>query len=123
MRLLIYEWITGGGLVGSEGALPVSLLREGLAMVQAVAADAAGVETISHRSLLRDLRLPHLSAAGAEVIEVASRGEHDMALHGLAAEADAVLVIAPETDGVLLHTVRRLESLGAKLISPGSAFI
>ena len=63
MRLLIYEWITGGGLVGSEGALPESLLREGLAMVQAVAADAAGIEAIRHRSLLRDLRLGKFTPA------------------------------------------------------------
>lgn len=123
MRLLIYEWITGGGLVGSEGALPVSLLREGLAMVQAVAADAAGIEAICHRSLLRDLRLPHLAAAGAEVFEVASRSEHDTALYELATQADGVLVIAPETDGVLLQTVQRLESMGAKLVSPSSDFI
>ncbi len=123
MRLLIYEWITGGGLVGSEGSLPESLLREGLAMVQAVAADAAGVEAIRHRSLLRDLRLPHLAAAGAEVIEVASRSEHDAGLEELASQADGVLVIAPETDGVLLQTVRRLESVGAKLVSPRSSFI
>jgi predicted ATP-grasp superfamily ATP-dependent carboligase len=122
MRLLIYEWITGGGLVGSEGALPESLLREGLAMVQAVAADAAGVEAIRHRSLLRDLRLPHLAAAGAEIVEIASRSEHDTALYELATQADGVLVIAPETDGVLLQTVRRLESIGAKLVSPGSEF-
>lgn len=123
MRLLIYEWITGGGLVGSEGALPESLLREGLAMVQAVAADAAGVEAIHHRSLLRDLRLPHLAASGAEVFEVASRSEHDTALYDLATQSDAVLIIAPETDGVLLDTARRLESMGAKLVSPSSAFI
>lgn len=123
MRLLIYEWITGGGLVGSEGALPESLLREGLAMVQAVAADAAGVEAIRHRSLLRDLRLPHLAAAGAEVFEVASRSEHDAALDELATQADGVLVIAPETDRVLLQTVQRLESMGAKLLSPRSEFI
>ena len=123
MRLLIYEWITGGGLVGSEGALPESLLREGLAMVQAVAADAAGAEAIQHWAVLRDLRLPHLAAAGAEVIEVASRSEHDAALEDLASQADGVLVVAPEIDGVLLRTVSRLESIGAKLVSPSSRFV
>lgn len=123
MRLLIYEWVTGGGLVGCEGALPESLLREGLAMVQAVAADAAAVESIRGRTLLRDLRLPHLSSAGAEVVEVSSRSEHDAALEALAAQADGVLVIAPETDGVLLQVVQRLEGIGARLISPGAAFV
>lgn len=121
LRLFIYEWITGGGLVGHEGPLPESLLQEGLAMVQAVAADAAGTEGVSP-VLLRDLRLPSLSAAGGEIIEVASRSEHDAAVERMASEADAVLLIAPETDGALLDVIRRVEAVGTTLISPGSTF-
>jgi hypothetical protein len=121
MKLLIYEWVTGGGLVGCEGALPESLLLEGLAMVQAVAADAAAAGV--RHTLLRDLRLPQLAHSGGEVVEVASRGEHDAALDTAAAESDAVLVIAPETDGVLLRTVRRLEAAGVRLVSPGAGFV
>lgn len=122
MRLLIYEWVTGGGLVGHQGPLPESLLREGLAMVQAAAADAAGVEGVAP-ALLRDLRLPSLSAEGGEIVEVASRSEHDAAIQELASEADAVLVIAPETDGVLLKTVQRMEASGARLLSPGAELV
>ncbi|TWT96088.1 carbamoyl phosphate synthase-like protein [Botrimarina colliarenosi] len=122
MRLLIYEWVTGGGLVGSEGALPDSLLREGLAMVQAVTADAAGIEGV-RPTVLRDLRLPHLATSGADVIEVASRADHDAALFEAASQTDGVLVIAPETDGVLLRTVLRLEANRVPLLSPGSAFV
>lgn len=117
LRLFVYEWITGGGLVGHEGPLPESLLREGLAMVQAVAADAAATEGVTP-VLLRDLRLPSLSAAGGEIVEVA----HDAAVDRLSSEADAVLLIAPETDGALLDVIRRAEAAGAKLISPSAAF-
>ncbi len=121
MRLFIYEWVTGGGLVGSEGKLPESLLREGLAMAQAAAADAvaAGIEPV----LLRDLRVPTLHAAGGEAVEVASRAEHNEAFEQLAGEADAVLLIAPETDRALLDVVRRAEALNSPLISPGAAFV
>ncbi|MEO0530486.1 MAG: ATP-grasp domain-containing protein [Planctomycetota bacterium] len=122
VRLFVYEWITGGGLVGHEGPLPESLLREGLAMVQAVAADAASTPNVTP-VLLRDLRLPSLSAAGGEIVEVASRSEHDAAVEQLATEAEAVLLIGPETDGALLGLVKGVESLQAKLISPGSAFV
>lgn len=120
-RLFIYEWVTGGGLIASGGALPESLLREGLAMARAVAADAASA---GHRaSLMRDLRVPELSASGGEIIEVAGRSEHDEAFDRLAFESDAVLLIAPETDGALFDVVRRAERLNAKLLSPAEAFV
>lgn len=122
MKLFIYEWITGGGLVGHQGPLPESLLREGLAMVQAVAADAAANEEVTP-VVLRDLRVPSLAAAGGEIVEVASRGEHDAAIETLAREADAVLLIAPETDNALLDVVRRVTDLGGKLISPAANFV
>lgn len=121
MRLFIYEWITGGGLVGESGGLPESLLHEGLAMAQAVAADAvaAGHSPV----LLRDLRVTTLNAAGGELIEVTSRAEHNEVFQQLVAEADAVLLIAPETDRALSQVVQRAGQLGGKLMSPGSEFV
>lgn len=122
MRLFLYEWVTGGGLVGEEGPLPESLLREGLAMAQAAAADAASIDDC-RPVLLRDLRVPALAAPGAEVIEVDSRAAHNERFDELAASADAVLLVAPETDGALLAAVRRAQDVGAKLISPGEGFV
>ncbi|MGL4512938.1 MAG: ATP-grasp domain-containing protein [Lacipirellulaceae bacterium] len=121
MRVLLYEWVTGGGLVAHHGALPASLLAEGQAMAQALAADlvAAG-----HRvTMLRDLRVRSLVAHGATVLDVASRGEHDDALLSEATSADAAIVIAPETDGALLAVVESLEAAGARLASPSSEFV
>ena len=37
MRIFVYEWATGGGLVEEPGPLPVTLLREGAAMIGALA--------------------------------------------------------------------------------------
>ena len=120
MRLFVYEWVTGGGFLGCEGAMPESLLREGAAMVRAVAADASacGLEVVT----MRDLRLAAFGASGT-VEEVDSRSTHDEAFRRLAAEADATLLVAPESDGVLLATVARAEAVGARLVSPGIDFV
>jgi hypothetical protein len=121
MRLLLYEWVTGGGLVEHHGALPPSLLAEGQAMAQALAADL--VSAGHSVTLLRDLRVRSLVAHGATVLDVASRGERDDALLAEACAVDATIVIAPETDGALLGVVRTLEGAGAALASPSSAFV
>lgn len=121
MRLFIYEWITGGGLLAHSGSLPESLLTEGLAMVQAVAEDfsAAGLQV----TLLRDLRVDGLSARGGEINTVSSQGEHEEAFERLCREADAVLLVAPEIDGALTAVVKHAEAVGGRLISPGAGFV
>lgn len=122
MRVFLYEWVTGGGLAGVPGRLPLTLLREGLAMVQAVASDL--VQSPGYQvTLLGDLRVPELAASGGEVRWVDSRAEHDAQFELAVAAADAAVLIAPETDGVLLRTARAAESVGAVLASPGSALV
>ncbi len=39
MHIFLYEWATGGGLVDEPGPVPASLVREGAAMIGALAAD------------------------------------------------------------------------------------
>jgi hypothetical protein len=39
MHFFLYEWCSGGGLVHEPGALPTSLVREGVTMAGALAAD------------------------------------------------------------------------------------
>lgn len=73
--LFLYEWVTGGGMAGREGRLPESLLREGLAMVQAVAADA--IASGLRVTLLRDIGVPAIVAPGARILDVDSRSTHD----------------------------------------------
>ncbi|TWT75820.1 carbamoyl phosphate synthase-like protein [Posidoniimonas polymericola] len=122
MKVLIYEWVSGGGLLGEDGPLPASLLREGTAMARSVGEDFArlpGAEV----ALLRDIRVMGLNAKGCKLIGVDSPSERDEVLDQQMRSADAVLLIAPETDGHLLRLCREAESLGARLISPGSEFI
>lgn len=122
MQVLVYEWVSGGGLLEHDGPLPPSLLREGSSMAKAVAEDFAclpGAEVL----LLRDNRAMGLAAKGCRIQTVDSPGERDELLEQQFHEADAVLLIAPETDGSLLRLCQHAEQAGARLISPGSAFI
>ncbi|QDU88745.1 carbamoyl phosphate synthase-like protein [Pirellulimonas nuda] len=122
MRVFLYEWVTGGGLAGVAGRLPESLLREGLAMVQAVAADL--LQTPGYRvTLMGDLRVPQLAAGGGEVGWIDSRSEHDIQFAQAAQSADATILIAPETDQALFVAVQAAEKYGARLASPGSALV
>ena len=121
MHLFLYEWITGGGLVDHHGPLPESLAREGRAMVEAVAADAVAAGW--RVTMLRDMRFANLVGRGAEMIEVSSRATHDAEFEQHATEADATLLIAPETDGDLLRLARSTEAIGATLASPSPEFI
>ncbi len=122
MHVFVYEWVTGGGLLTHEGPLPNSLLVEGLAMVQAVAADFAAVSN-TKVSLLQDLRVVQISTPGTDRISVGSVSEHNEVFAQLCRSADAVLLIAPEIDGVLSHAVAEAEAHQASLISPDSAFV
>lgn len=121
--LLIYEYITGGGLwreapgVAPEG----SLLREGAAMVQTVTADfvAAGIQV----TVLRDRRLPQLELPDCESIEIGSAKQELSALREAAAAADATLLIAPESGGALTTRCREVEQAGGRLLGPDSALV
>ncbi len=98
-----------------------SLLTEGLAMVQALAADCAAIPG-ARVSLLRDFRLPQLTARGCEAITVCSSSEHHEAFDELAAKSEATIIIAPEFDGELVKLIRRAKSVGARLASPDETF-
>jgi tyramine---L-glutamate ligase len=114
MKILIHEYITGGGLAGCP--LPESLAREGRAM---------------RRALVNEFR----QVEGAEIIETLDERFGDEA-HGLilvgsgqeldvltqtASRCDFTLVIAPETGGVLEERTRRVENVGRSLGSASAA--
>jgi predicted ATP-grasp superfamily ATP-dependent carboligase len=120
MRIFVFEFIAGGGMLGGP-APEGSLLREGAAMLRAVAEDFARVPGCSVVTTW-DSRLAG-AAELAEVRRVRSCEEEQCAFLELAAKADGVLVIAPESDGLLLERVRQVEEVGGRLLSPGSPFV
>ncbi|MEX2356713.1 MAG: hypothetical protein WEE51_00195, partial [Pirellulaceae bacterium] len=124
-RVFLYELITGGGMWSlPHSPLPAgSLLREGDAMFQALAADllAAGVREVT---TLRDARLGPLSLHGITAIAVDSAESERRHFLEQCDQADQVIVIAPEFDGLLTARVEWAESVDpAKLASPGSQMV
>jgi predicted ATP-grasp superfamily ATP-dependent carboligase len=113
MRVLVYEFVTGGGLAGE--AVPAALVREGLAMRDALVSDlqAAG----SHAVVAAvDARFPLRAPAGVDVVTIEERSGVD----ALVAAVDAVWLIAPESHGWLARAAAYVERRGGTLLGPGS---
>ncbi|MDP3454910.1 ATP-grasp domain-containing protein [Methyloversatilis sp.] len=116
-RIFVFEFITGGGLAGQPG-LPPSLLREGRLMRDALLRDAAALPDIDI-ILLHDARLPppdfpaHLIAVTPDhAFDAGFEASFDHALDA----ADAVLIVAPETGGVLAALTSRVTGAGKTLL-------
>jgi predicted ATP-grasp superfamily ATP-dependent carboligase len=122
MHVLLYEWITGGGLVEQASPLPASLLAEGSAMIAALAADFAAIAGC-RVSVLRDARLHSPPLAGCEVLEIHSATDLRDEIERLANAADFSLVIAPEFDGILRQTVQWVRDAGGRALNADDEFI
>lgn len=124
MRILLYEYLTGGGLWTEPVASPIEhpLLPDGRAMVTALATDLAqipGVELF----VAWDDRLPRATTMPGQPITVASSSEEHSQLTAWAARVDGVLLIAPEYGGRLRERAEWVEQAGGHLLSPDAAFI
>ncbi len=122
MRIFLYEWVTGGGLAEESGSLPTSLLAEGTAMLSALAADCVAIEG-AQVVVLRDLRLDELPMPDCEVVEIHGKAHHCEEIERLAADADHTLVIAPETDNILLQTNGMVRQAGGQLLAGCDDFV
>ncbi|MCI0335592.1 MAG: ATP-grasp domain-containing protein [Planctomycetes bacterium] len=122
MHIFVYEWATGGGLVEEPGALPASLVREGAAMIGALAADLIRIDGC-RVTTLRDPRVLQLTLPGCEVVDALSAYSHNEEFERLASKADATILIAPEFDGILLKAANRVVTSGGRLASPSPEFI
>jgi predicted ATP-grasp superfamily ATP-dependent carboligase len=123
MRVFIDEFLTSGGLLTrSDWQDCDSLLREGRAMAQAIAADVVRIEAVEVQIKL-DARLAEVPFPGCQVIEVRDRREDRSQFRDLAATADWTFVIAPEIDGMLLDRCQHAVAAGGRLLGPGLACI
>ncbi|MGE0607821.1 MAG: ATP-grasp domain-containing protein, partial [Pirellulales bacterium] len=119
MKILVYEFITGGGWYSvDDNAPPPSLAREGEAMLRAVAADLAALAGVQVAAL-RDRRRADLLLPGCQIVDVGSAREEAELLSAAAATADETVVIAPEFDSLLLNRCRQVLQAGGKLLGPG----
>jgi predicted ATP-grasp superfamily ATP-dependent carboligase len=113
IRILVHEWVTGGGLAGLP--LPGSWATEGRALRQAVAAEflAAGdVEVV----VTLDPRLAGETGPWESVVVAAGREE--FTLERLARACDFTLLIAPETAGTLASLTELVEDAGGRTLGP-----
>ena len=104
MKLFVYEHITSGALVNQP--LPDSLAQEGDIMLSAILDDChalAQCELI----MLRDIRLPQVNIIDGNSRHhchpVSCPSDFQRLWVQCLAEADAVVIIAPETDNVLVQ--------------------
>src|SRR5262245_57096890 len=107
--VLVHEYVTGGGLAGQ--GLPDSWRAEGSAMRRALAeefAALAGTRVV----MTLDARLPDEPGSWTAV-RVAAGEERDKFAR-LAGEADAVVLVAPETGGLLHDRARQIEDAGGR---------
>ncbi len=124
VHVFLYEYITGGGTFSAKSPdFPSgSLLREGAAMIHALAEDFSQIPGVQV-SLLRDSRLPNLRLASDNILEVGDAERERQAILDLSDQADWAVLIAPEFDRILLDRCRWAESAGGRLLSPPSAFV
>ncbi|NLE05600.1 MAG: ATP-grasp domain-containing protein, partial [Crenarchaeota archaeon] len=105
MKILLYEYITGGGLANQT--IPNSLLSEGFAMLRGLSAD---FKTAGHNiTVLLDLRLKPIKdfLEANEIVYVSS--DVMQLLPSLLPAVDAVFVVAPESENILSLIVNFVE--------------
>jgi tyramine---L-glutamate ligase len=124
MRILVHEYLTGGGLWSDDTEDPRDhpLLPEGRAMAEAVSEDlhrTAGVELLR----LEDARLNGALRAPGEVVTITSVAQEFDALAHWSPRVDGVLLIAPEHGGRLRERSQWVERHGGRLLSPDASFI
>lgn len=122
MKILIIEYITGGGLV--KQALPTSLVHQGEMMFTALVEDLLAVDGME-LMVTRDYRLP-LSTAITEslnVIKITPKHTFENQLIRLFEQCDAVWPIAPETDNILFDLCRLISLAPVRLLASSAATI
>ena len=113
MDILIFEYITGGGMI--DETLPPSLVQEGDMMLSAVVRD---FEVRSHHnvSVLRDYRLKTTKISNNDRV-INSDDNYIEYLEVLVQHLDALLIIAPETDGILISLCERFSNHDCLLLN------
>lgn len=111
MRVFVFEYVSGGGFAGQP--MVASLVAEGDLMLAAAVRDLLGVPGVAV-STCRDHRL-EMPPLPFEVTWV--EGDWQSAWLAGVDAADAVLPIAPETDGILETLCRDVQRAGKILLN------
>ena len=120
MRVFLYEFVTGGGLLASGEVPTGSLLREGAAMVNALATDFCRLPRVGV-DVMRDVRIRGNGPGNMHVVAHANEEAHTF--ENLAREAHWTVVIAPEISGNLVRRCETVENVGGRLLGPSMSAI
>jgi len=123
VRIFLYEFVTGGGWYerGAEAASP-SLVAEGSAMFQALAADFCAVPGV-RVDVLRDVRSSEIELSGCTIHNVGNLQEEHETFVACSRAADWSVVIAPEFCGYLAARCHTVEACGGRLLGPNSKLV
>lgn len=118
MKILVVEYITGGGLV--DVSLPSGLLHEGELMLQALLTDLLALKDLEI-AVTRDYRLfqVRFAAQQGNPAQIVIHDGDDLlqVLQKLLQQFDAVWPIAPESGNILHNISRLVESAGKTLLN------
>lgn len=118
--VFIYEYFTAGGARAAPYMAP-SLLAEGTAIIDALAADFSAVPD-TDVVLLRDARLALHNAPGTVAALIDDAQHERPEFVRCAAACDLTVVVAPEQGRTLVDRIRWVEAVGGRLLSPSSTF-
>ncbi|MDM7994789.1 MAG: ATP-grasp domain-containing protein [Acidobacteriota bacterium] len=121
--VLIFEYFSGGGC--PEGRLPEGLASEAFGMLWAVLQDFKDwgtVRTVTALDPRFEQIMPNLSRATlpADEVYAARPGDHENVYLSLLKRCEAVLIIAPETDGILSTLAELAEAEGKHILGSSS---
>jgi tyramine---L-glutamate ligase len=112
MQIFVCEW------TACEPGAPASLRREGWAMLWAVLHDLQKSRQVEMITLVHE-SFPH--EPPGQTLRFQTSAEEDDLFRDVASSAEATLVIAPETAGILDTRCGWVESAGGRLLGPGAA--
>ncbi|MDD5269081.1 MAG: ATP-grasp domain-containing protein [Methylococcales bacterium] len=119
MKILVFEYITGGGFNKQE--LPDSLASEGRLMLQALLdnlrSSAVSWNQIAVTVMLDSRVNGSINTTGFDTVIIKPEQNSHEEFTRLVQLCDAVWPIAPEFDGILQTLCQTVESLGKKLLT------
>jgi tyramine---L-glutamate ligase len=117
MKLLVFEYITGGGCCTED--VPEHLINEGLLMLTALLRDLAELDGVQITVMLDARILPSVSfdLTRLDTVPVYAAPDWVEVMEILLPNCDAVWPVAPEMNNTLLNVTRRINAHGKILLS------
>lgn len=121
MKILLFEYITGGGFNKHE--LPASLANEGLLMLQALLDNFSTINGNEIIVMLDWRVIELLNTRDMNIFIIKPEHQTSEEFLSLTRQCDAVWPIAPEFDGILQTLCQVVESLDKKLLTSPAATV